>query len=361
MATPVILAPRWKRWDQAYQVLPPGGYAAWPGDQNNAIIIGRQVYDWGRRIDANGDVTYLNSVVVTDAWWPWKWPCADGGVIYGLSEYGIGTYDAASDAWTAVPGFSDYWGVYYDYNQAVVRGGLVWQVEFGGGRLTSMDLGSGTHAVLYHGMPAAWAPHAGYITYVPLTSLGQQVWALGVRGTGGSGYPTLSAVQVYDIPSGQWIQPPAPPGEIFIFGWNAVVDPDGLGFTVTVLLGGAAPYVPGVLRYRFDDIADPTNGQWYQIELPPAPYSPAPAPAGTYGEAQAAYSIGAVQFLRYYNNYANVYEFFTTPTQPPYLRMAQRDDGLGVARHPRLAAPSNGPSSVQSTRSARIGTVNRYS
>lgn len=42
-----------------------------------------------------------------------------------------------------------------------------------------------------------------------------------------------------------------------------------------------------------------------------------------------------------------------------YLRMAQRNDGWGVARHPRLSgAGSNNPSSAH--RSIRLGTNNRY-
>lgn len=46
---------------------------------------------------------------------------------------------------------------------------------------------------------------------------------------------------------------------------------------------------------------------------------------------------------------------------PHYLRMTQRDDGLGVQKAPRLpGAGSNGPTSQQSTRSARVGTSNTY-
>lgn len=49
--------------------------------------------------------------------------------------------------------------------------------------------------------------------------------------------------------------------------------------------------------------------------------------------------------------------------ETPYLRLTQRDDGYGVARHARLNVASdtaNQPSSVQHSRAPRIGGANRY-
>lgn len=44
-----------------------------------------------------------------------------------------------------------------------------------------------------------------------------------------------------------------------------------------------------------------------------------------------------------------------------YLRMQQRDDGMGIERHPRLAGTGiNNPSSGQSGRPGRLGLSNRY-
>jgi hypothetical protein len=44
-----------------------------------------------------------------------------------------------------------------------------------------------------------------------------------------------------------------------------------------------------------------------------------------------------------------------------YLRMNQRNDGLGIERHPRLSGTgTNTPSSAQSTRSTRLSDSNRY-
>lgn len=43
----------------------------------------------------------------------------------------------------------------------------------------------------------------------------------------------------------------------------------------------------------------------------------------------------------------------------PYLRMTQRDDGLGINRAPRLTAGSNNASSKQS-KTPRIGNNNTY-
>lgn len=49
------------------------------------------------------------------------------------------------------------------------------------------------------------------------------------------------------------------------------------------------------------------------------------------------------------------------PPPPHYLRMTQRNDGLGIDRHPRLTGTgTNTATSVQSTRSIRLGTDNRY-
>lgn len=48
-----------------------------------------------------------------------------------------------------------------------------------------------------------------------------------------------------------------------------------------------------------------------------------------------------------------------TLPQEPYLRMNQRDDGLGISGHPRLHGP-NGPSSRQLSRPPRIGGSNLY-
>lgn len=47
-------------------------------------------------------------------------------------------------------------------------------------------------------------------------------------------------------------------------------------------------------------------------------------------------------------------------TVEPHLRMTQRNDGLGVAHHPRLRASQDGPSSVQRNPRARLGRNNRY-
>ena len=52
------------------------------------------------------------------------------------------------------------------------------------------------------------------------------------------------------------------------------------------------------------------------------------------------------------------------PAIPPYLRMNQRNDGLGIHAHPRIPIGPNRPSSIQSaqlgTGAPRIGTKNRY-
>lgn len=50
----------------------------------------------------------------------------------------------------------------------------------------------------------------------------------------------------------------------------------------------------------------------------------------------------------------------TPGTVEPHLRMTQRNDGLGVAKHPRLRASVNGPTSHQRSSSPRLGRNNRY-
>lgn len=44
----------------------------------------------------------------------------------------------------------------------------------------------------------------------------------------------------------------------------------------------------------------------------------------------------------------------------PYLRMSQRNDGRGIARHPRIRVSSDASTSVQTGASPRVGRTNRY-
>lgn len=45
------------------------------------------------------------------------------------------------------------------------------------------------------------------------------------------------------------------------------------------------------------------------------------------------------------------------PPPKRYLRLTQRDDGLGIARAPRLAGSGSNPTSVQLSKPPRLGTT----
>lgn len=51
------------------------------------------------------------------------------------------------------------------------------------------------------------------------------------------------------------------------------------------------------------------------------------------------------------------------PREAPYLRMTQRDDGKGIARHPRLnvsGAVANRSSSLSARGAPRLAAANNY-
>lgn len=93
----------------------------------------------------------------------------------------------------------------------------------------------------------------------------------------------------------------------------------------------------------------PDGAVWTPITLPAA------------GEWRVAgFGGGAFVLLEPGKNIAAVWGKVGPAGPGPYLRLTQRDDGLGIQRAPRLAgADSNGPTSVQSN-SSRIGTSNTY-
>jgi hypothetical protein len=154
-------------------------------------------------------------------------------------------------------------------------------------------------------------------------------------------------VSAYTIASNTWARLPTPPGPIV--AWPGFVV-DG---TTLYMLGG-----------RLDDGSNIPQSAIYQL-LPGAPawtkIGDLPIPRYAFGcivaEGGLYITAGATADQTWTDNV-----YLSGGVVPPrYLRMTQRDDGLGIARSPRLAgAGSNGSKSIQSGKPPRVGTNNTY-
>lgn len=161
-------------------------------------------------------------------------------------------------------------------------------------------------------------------------------------------------------------------------GHRVAIAYDGSSSAVATFTGGS---LPSLLPFRGNAWIEPDNGsvgqprtRWRGVDdqardVVNSPYALTDDLVQTYTDGWSHQMLMAVVVGNYVvvltegdytNNWLYLINMVPASLFPPSLRMTQRNDGRGVAGHPRLRAGTSPPSSLQVSAAPRLGDHDRY-
>lgn len=296
-----------------------------PGTQTDTVILNNRYPSFA----PSKQVDHMNSDR-TDLW-------ISG---YGIDSSGnttieVSKYDVNSDAFVSYAVIPRNYEFDYNTEGYLILGGLFYYISSEmhlcyfdltdpGRTVHDLGLVAYTGGLRLNGMGMAYFESSIYI-------MGGWRWQSGPNNT--SYYDYSTGVAIYEPSSSSWsVGPGLPvgmsvaqtvPDKNVLFAYGDTATPAGAA--AVGLVGGKWQTIPEV-QYRESTDGFAAGGGYIYVSS-----------SGASGVV-THYSVGP----------------------GPYLRMTQRDDRLGIVKHPRLTTPANHPTSRQLGATPRLGQNNRY-